>query len=160
MTNTVTTPKEHISLASESGFIAAAEKANTINERYVRLVRAYEHFRYVTEENVKAFNEKLKKSTERTTGTAGYNLTRIYDELALMPIGEYKDMPPADVLMKVKSAADMKIFDEFELAKIKSKREYLDPIVFGRITGCKDRFYIAQWDNDVTIDQLIEAHEG
>ena len=52
------------------------------------------------------------------------------------------------------------VFDTFEVAKIESTRVYRDPIVFGRISGCDDRFYIAQYDDDVKIEDLLGPNEG
>ena len=52
------------------------------------------------------------------------------------------------------------IFDTFEVAQIDSVVEYKDPIVFGRIEGCGDRFFVAEWADDVSITDLIGDHEG
>jgi hypothetical protein len=46
-------------------------------------------------------------------------------------------------------------FDSFEIAKIQWKREIKDPILFGRIDGCPDRFYVSQWDDDVRIEDIL-----
>ena len=73
---------------------------------------------------------------------------------------EYPSAPPQAVLDKVEEAQKVGCFDAFEVCKVESVREYKDPIVFGRITGCPDRFFIAQWDNDVKIEDILKENEG
>jgi hypothetical protein len=36
-------------------------------------------------------------------------------------------------------------------------KEVIDPIIFGKIDGCTDRFFIAQWDDDVKIEDIVGA---
>lgn len=68
------------------------------------------------------------------------------------PVSEYPDIPPNDVLQVMKTHKDRKIFDYFSIAKV---THIVDPIMFGRINGCEDRFYIAQWGNDITLDDIL-----
>jgi len=35
-----------------------------------------------------------------------------------------------------------------------------DPILLGRITGCENRYFIAQWDDDVKIEDILKENEG
>jgi hypothetical protein len=35
-----------------------------------------------------------------------------------------------------------------------------DPIIFGRIKGSNNRYFVAQWDDDVKIEQILRADEG
>ena len=32
--------------------------------------------------------------------------------------------------------------------------------LFGVVTGCDDRFFIAQWDDDVKIEDILQGDEG
>lgn len=57
-------------------------------------------------------------------------------------------------------AQKLKCFDTFEIAKIEAVEERKDPIVFGCITGCPDKFFIAQWDDDVKIEDILTESEG
>jgi hypothetical protein len=52
------------------------------------------------------------------------------------------------------------VFDTYEIAHIQSIVERKDPILFGCITGCADKFFIAQWDDDVKIEDIINENEG
>lgn len=151
---------EHAALAAEAGFSAAASEAQKVADCARRMALAYEHYRYVTPGQIEKFNERLKAQTLKRTGRERVDLHEHYDVLAFTPVEKYKDLPPADVLAKVKDAKDKKIFDTLEVCKVESKVEYKDPIVFGRIEGCGDRFYIAQWDNDVKIEDLLGPNEG
>jgi len=121
-----------------------------------KLMLAYEHFRFVSPEVLKRFNDELETKTMRPRFQDGSG--KEFDRLAFIPIKSYKSVPPSDVLVKVKEAKDMGIFDEFLVGHI--ERVKVDPIIFGRIQGCADLFYIAQWDDDVKIENILRADEG
>lgn len=157
----------HVDLAKEAGFAAAAGEAIRIADRARRLAQAYEHFRYVSEEKVQAFQARLRASTSSLNDHQRAMIAQhrgahieTYDRLAFMPVEQYAKMPPSDVLMAVKAAKDRAIFDTFEVAAIETTREVHDPIVFGRITDCGDRFFVSQWGEDVKITDLIGENEG
>jgi hypothetical protein len=61
------------------------------------------------------------------------------------------------VLEKMREAKKCNCFDSFEIAKIESIEVKKDPILFGRVNECGDRFFIAQWDDDVTIEAIKES---
>lgn len=151
---------KHLELLEAAGFETALANTKTLLERAARLAQAYEHYRYVKSAAITAFQAKLKATSLTMTGKAGSNLRHHYDELAFTPVKEYPSAPPAEVLGAVKEAQDRAIFDTLEVAHVESVNEYKDPIVFGRITGCDDRFFIAQWGDDVSIEQLLGTHEG
>lgn len=131
-----------------------------------RLAIAYEHYRYVTQAQIEAFNERLKRQTLKRFGNqagrshGGNQLYSKYDVLDLSPWEKYEGQPPADVIQAVEAAKALGVFDVLEVAKIKSEVEYHDPIVFGRVLGCGDRFFIAQWDHDVQIEDILQPNEG
>lgn len=151
---------EHVQALMDAGFTEAAVQAAKKVALAGKLARAYEHYRFVSFEKISAFNERLYQQTLKRTGQAGSDLRHRYDTLRLRSVGEYPAIPPKDVLDKVKTAAKQGIFDSFEVADIESVVEYKDPIVFGLIEGCTDRFFIAQWGDDVQISDLIGANEG
>lgn len=64
----------------------------------------------------------------------------------------YQGIPPVGVLEKLQTEKKKKIFNYFTIANVK---HIPDPILFGRIDGCPDRFYLAQWGDDVCLDDLI-----
>ena len=130
------------------GFKAATENVTAAE----RMQHAYKMYLYVTEEDITAFDEKLKLETLKERPQAMQ-----YKRLGFIPIEQYSEVPPADVLDAVEKAQADKCFDTFEVAKIEWHKEVKDPIVFGRIFGCSDRFFIAQWDDDVKIEDILDA---
>ena len=142
------------------GFTQASKDLKVKEELKRKMTIAYEHFRYVRPEKIDKFNEKLKQETLKRTGKQGLNAYDNYDKLAFIPIATYGTIPPTEVLEKIEEAQAFGCFDEFEIAKIESVKEYKDPIVFGKINGCSDLFFVAQWDNDVRIEDLLMSNEG
>ncbi len=135
------------------GFTKAAKDLSGLLVKKRKLAIAYEHYRFVTPENVSAFNQKLKK--------AGKNMDDInrqeYQMLAFTPIGDYETVPPDHVLTNLETAQGRGCFDAFEIGYIKNIK---DPLLFGRVTGTPNRFFIDQWDDDVKIDDLLRENEG
>lgn len=131
------------------GFNKVIEKDSKTRELTRRLAIAYEHFRYVTPEKIDKFNQKLRKETKQKDGSHKY--------LAFEKISDTDLVPPDEVLTKLEQAKQLDCFDWFEIAYI-AKVE--DPIVFGVIEGCFTKFYVAQWDNDVRIEDILTSNEG
>jgi len=131
------------------GFKAASAEVKELATRKRKMALAYELYRFVRPEKIQEFNAKLYK--ESRTSNGGYKM------LDFQPIEHYKNVPPADVLNALEAAQGHKCFDKFDVAYI---REVEDPILFGVINGCEDRFYIAQWDNDVKIEDILGPNEG
>ncbi len=144
----------------EMGFEAAATDLEKKIEFKRKMTIAYEHYRFVTPEIFNRFNEDLKERTLKRSGKEGVNLVHNYDKLVFKKVSEYKDSPPVAVLDEMRTAKAMGCFDTFEIAKIEATVEYKDPIVFGVIHGCDDRFFVSQWDNDVKISDILKEMEG
>lgn len=125
-----------------------------------KMTLAYENYRFVTPVIFDRFNADLKARTIKRTGKKGVNENHNYDKLVFKPVSSYKEIPPQSVLESMKKAKDMGCFDKFEIAKIEAVVEYKDPIVFGIIEGCDDKFYIDQWDDDVKIENILRELEG
>jgi hypothetical protein len=136
----------------ELGFDAAVEKVNASKELVRKMAVAYEHFDYVSAEDIEKFQDQVKAKTLKED-----KLSRSYDRLTFTNTKEYTEVPPAGVLEKMKAAKAMNCFDSFEIAKIESVQEVKDPILFGRVDKCGDYFFIAQWDDDVTIEAIKAA---
>lgn len=143
-------------LLESLGFKTVSETLKKAKEFKRKMAVAYEHFRFVRQEKIDQFNQKLKEKTIKRSDSVFGGST--FQVLAFSSVASYEKSPPMDVLLKMKDAADKKCFDSFEIAYIKEVTD--DPILFGRIEGCPDRFYVAQWDNDVTIEQIIDSNEG
>lgn len=120
-----------------------------------KMLIAYEHYRFVRQENIDAFNRKLKEESYKETRDA-YQ----YKFLNFISLESYTEIPPLHVLESIEQAMEKGCFDTFEVAKIQDVVQVKDPIVFGRIKGCPDRFFIDQWDDDVRITDLLKEGEG
>ena len=83
-----------------------------------------------------------------------------HDKLSFVNLKEYPEVPPMDCLMDLKKAKDMECFDSFEVAKVETVDVRPDPIIFGLINGCEDKFYITQWEHDVRIEDILKEGEG
>jgi hypothetical protein len=142
------------------GLTQASKNLKQTKEFNRKCLIAYENFRYVKPENINKFNVALRERTEKENIKAN---RRSYDQLVFKRLEEYSEVPPADVLDLLETAKGRNCFDFFEVAKIENIQEPIkrpDPIIFGKITNCADRFFIGQWDNDVSIDQLLKDNEG
>lgn len=78
-----------------------------------------------------------------------------YKEIA---IKEYESYPPSSVLKEISEAQESGRFDYFTIATFETVdevRTVVDPLVLGRIHGSPRRFFIAQWGDDIKIEDLI-----
>lgn len=131
------------------GFNALTAKVETAR----RLAIAYAKYGVITNDKVMRFNEKLRKESEVTTKDA-----RFFKRLLFTPIEKYGKIPPPEALRRLEDAIKDNIFDGgFEVAAVHEVQELIDPIIFGRINGTSDRFFIAQWDDDVKIEDIVDA---
>jgi hypothetical protein len=136
---------------------------------------AFEHYRVVEPEHIARFNEKLKANTLKKTTRlrrTDYNEIKlikrtIWQALQFTPIHNYTAAPPREVLVELKRAKDIGCFDSFEIATINEVRDehvqtirMEDPILFGRIENSDNRYFIAQWDDDVKIEDILREDEG
>ena len=137
------------------GLKTASSKIKELTELRRKMSIAYEHFRFVTPDKINAFNEKLMKQTEKNE-----QRYRTYDRLNFINLGSYEEVPPLDVLDKIEQAQEIGCFDTFEIAKIESVKETKDPIVFGIVNGCPDKFFVAQWMDDIKIEDILKENEG
>jgi hypothetical protein len=156
MSDTQTAMTEQtISDLHAAGFVAASTKVAMLAKLKARVAAACEHYRYVRQEKIADFQERLKAATWKQ-GAIGVT----YDTLIFTRVEDYPHVPLADVLEKVKEACRRGIFDILEVAHIVTKREVVDPIVFGRIAGSELRFFIAQWGDDVSIADILGKNDG
>lgn len=133
------------------GFTKAAANVKRLSDLQKKMMIAYEFYRFATQEQIDRFNKELKRETEK-----GFS----YDMLTFTSIQNYEEVPPTQVLEALAEAVGRQCFDSFEIAHIVKVTKVPDPILFGRIVGCPDRFYIAQWDEDVKIEDILSPNEG
>lgn len=136
------------------GFTRAAADVKELVSRKRKLALAYEHYRFVTPENVDKFNAELRAKTGKNMSSTLY---MEYQILGFVSIQNYEKVPPESVLKNLEIAQGHKCFDSFEVAYIRNVK---DPLLFGRVEKCPNRFFIDQWDDDVCIDDLLKANEG
>lgn len=136
------------------GFKTAGTQLAQLLESKRKLMLAYEHYRCVTQENIDKFNAELLAKTGKKMNNP---MEMSYQKLAFTSIGDYEKVPPEDVLAALETAQERKCFDSYEVGYIKDVK---DPLLFGRVKETPNRFFIAGWDDDITIDQLLEENEG
>lgn len=144
-------PKDIVeSLLEKLGFSKALAKIGKGRKVFPKLKVAYAMYGFIRDEQVRKFQDVLGLQK----AAKGYR-----KQLSFCRIENYdRDVPPQEVLEKIEAAKAVGCFDYFEIAFVEEVKK--DPIVFGRIEGCQDRFFIAQWDDDVSIEQIIMASEG
>lgn len=131
---------------SRLGFKNVVAKAG----RMVRMKVAYSDYLFVTPSHINDFNEKLKEETLKEDKRAYH-----YKKLIFISLDKYTAIPSITALNALESAQTRGIFDSFMVCKIDWVEEIKDPIIFGRIEGCEDFFFISQWDNDVRVEEII-----
>ena len=72
---------------------------------------------------------------------------------SIKPLEKHKD---AFVIIQERSLLTTYIYQGL-LGKVDFEwiKEIKDPIVFGVINGCPDKFFISQWDDDIKIDDIF-----
>lgn len=68
------------------------------------------------------------------------------------PIESYGKLPPSEVLSSFEVHKGRKVFDYYTVAEV---NEVKDPFLIGRIEGRSERWFIAQWGDDVNLDDVI-----
>src|SRR3990167_5009421 len=145
------------------GLTKAGERLNSKTELKKKMTIAYEFYRFVEPHVIERFSAELKTKTYQEDKLDQYRTKQTWHVLKFIKLEDYPEVPPADCLLDLKRAKEHKCFDWFEIVKtevystIEDKTPRPDPIIFGRITGCEDRFFISQWDNDVLIDDILKG---
>ena len=111
---------------------------------------AYLNFLYVSSDKLALFNDKLRKETLLEDKRA-YR----YKQLKFVLLKDYPELPPPSVLEALENAKKFNCFDSYEIAKIDWIEQIKDPILFGVIEGCSDKFFISQWDDDVKFEDIF-----
>lgn len=62
-------------------------------------------------------------------------------------------LPPMDVLEKVASAKKDGLFDSFAVIHVAKVH---DPILVGQVKGSKDLYFIAEWGDDISLEELMK----
>lgn len=142
----------------ELGFTKAAEGLKQKRALATKMRIAFEHYTVVTPDSIKLFNEELLKRSKTVTDKYG---SYTHQFLKFTAIEEYGEIPPPEALQKLREAKAHKCFDRFEVATIgtTSVSKVPDPILFGVITGSDNKYFIAQWDDDVRIEDILRPEQ-
>ncbi len=71
--------------------------------------------------------------------------------------GKTKDrIIPDFVLDKLEEAKDRQVFDEFKVLWVE---RVADPLLLGCIDGCEDFFFVCEWGDDITFEQIMKGSE-
>ena len=131
------------------GLKAAATRLERQTEACERWAEAYARYPFVTAAQLADFQDRCDRETRIRRGV----MERKY--LRLVPIADYPDVPPMEVLEKLREAQALTLFDTFHVAFIEWQQvKQLDPLLFGKIVGCPDYFLIAEWGEDVSFREL------
>lgn len=147
-------PTKGVDRLEALGFKTAALKVKELISKQRKLAIAYEHYRFIRQDKIDAFNAKLRAKSGKNMGDA---MLMEYQKLDFMDASRYEGIPPDSVLDSLEKAKDHKCFDNYEVAYIRNVK---DPLLLGRVNGCPDRFFIDQWDNDVKIEDILKTNEG
>lgn len=149
----------------ELGFALAADKVKKDRELARKLRTAFEHFRVVTQEQLNRFQVDLREKTFRVEGKNRHGDITSYSRLVFTPIEHYQKVPPKFALNDLRKAKALGCFDRFEIATIEIVRNIPappvpDPIIFGLIDGSNNKYFVTQWDKDVSINDILREDEG
>jgi hypothetical protein len=156
MTETMEKPAPTEAELRELGLTEAANKMKHQRELAQKLRVAFEHYRVVTPEQLNRFEAELFERRVVSPYSGGYS----YQSLKFTPLAAYPNVPPSDVLEKIREAKGLKCFDTFQVLTLETVEVVPDPVVFGIINGCDNRYFVAQWDDDVKIEQILREDEG
>lgn len=72
-----------------------------------------------------------------------------------MPIGLYPEVPPDEVLERAESFKG--VFDYLTVGKVETMEcePVKDPLLLGRLNGSEDRFFLAQWGDDLHVEDIL-----
>lgn len=145
----------------ELGFTAAAAGVERDRVLAHKMRVAWENTESViTPEIFAKFCEDLRRQTERKTGqTNQWGEHSTFDTIKLTSLADYPEVPPKEALDALKRVKDLGCFDSFEVATRKSVHVIPDPVIFGRINDCPDRYTVAIWGDDLPIREWLAKDE-
>ena len=67
-------------------------------------------------------------------------------------VEKYTSVPPQEVLDTFDAHKKRNVFDYYTIASVNAVK---DPLLLGRVDGRSERWFIAQWGEDVNLDDVI-----
>lgn len=150
----------NIERLEQLGLTQCATRLKTELSVREKLATAYEKYRYLTLEKIQAFDQKLRKETEKKDGENQWGAITSYKRTVFTALAQYGKVPPDAALDALEAAQKDGCFDAYEVMTVEWHKEIPDPILFGIVQGCSDKFFIVQWDTDVAIEDILKDHEG
>jgi len=98
-------------------------------------------------QDIPEYKSSGKKKLNLTYTENGDNVLWIEQD-----IEHYKTFPPQHAIDRVAQEKKIGIFDYYTIAKVKDVE---DPLLLGRIKGSDSRFFLDQWGDDVSLDDLL-----
>jgi len=99
-----------------------------------------------TTQKHKCFEAPTVHRSSTAKGTIGY--FRWKEE----KVEDYGALPPESVLKTYAEHKERRLFDYFTIASVEGIH---DPLLLGRLNDDETRYYIAQWGDDVKLDDVI-----
>lgn len=129
------------------GMSNAAKIAEREKDLYLKEVTIATHgYRKIPFEKVKEYESQLPYNHIITTHA----------------INRYPGSPPKEVLRKLDTAQKRNVFNDFGILTVEEKKEEkknkiveADPILVGLINESNDFYFIAEWGNDISIEQIL-----
>jgi hypothetical protein len=159
--------------AIESGFIQAGKKSIAIEKGYIAIQegRIIQYLRELVKQSTNKPISRFIESSDVKYIDGSQSITVIghveyklfcYEDFYTKRFcwvetltEKYSNIPPAFVYKKLIIAKEQNIFDYFTVSTIEVDIPLKDPLLLGRINGDTNRYFIAQWDDDIQLDNLI-----
>ena len=93
--------------------------------------------------------EYIQDTCDRNTFKEGTIGKFVYREI---PLSKYISMPPKEVLSVIKDFIKKNLFDYFTIASVEGIH---DPLLFGRIYNSDIRWFLYQWGEDISLDDVL-----
>lgn len=133
--------KESASRLKALGFKTAQKKVSEFAEaRMKENMAALAGYTRISWAAFDKLDDELREKTQRTM------------RLSLESVQDYEGVPPTYVLDELEKAQNAKIFDEFKIISVK---RVPDPVLVGCFKGTRDMFFIAEWGDDVSLQDLV-----
>jgi len=125
-------------------------------EKLARLKRWDFDYKLLTKKTINSFEQSNTMSLTRD-GLC-LHIDRIEAYVGNPESGKEKDrLIPDNILTELEKAKDRNLFDA---VAILWAEKVPDPLLLGIIDGCEDYFYIAEWGEDVSFEQLTKDLPG
>ncbi len=112
-------------------------------------------YKLLTSNAIKTFENNVKMTL--TTDGLKLHICSLDTYVGNKAVGEAKDrIIPDFVLDKLEEANERELFDEYKVLYAENVK---DPLLLGCIHGCSDYFLIAEWDDDISFDEIVSGKQ-